>query len=147
MELIETKRVSKPTEKAFEEKLKQLKGTRKAKLTILTKKMKESDALMEDDGSFEEVNETLAADFTDMYMRFCDANDAVKNYLNKEEVLHDQTQWYEPKAIDLKNFVVNVERWLKRVKHQDDEAKRVEAKIEPEDSASVTSGMTVEILR
>ncbi|KAK0144598.1 hypothetical protein N1851_017051 [Merluccius polli] len=139
MEPTETKRVSKPTAKAFEDKLKQLKGTRKAKFTNLTKKMKGLDALMEDDGNFKEVSVTIAAGFTYVYMEFRDPNDAVKNYLNEEEALHDQTQWYEPKAIDLKNFVEKVESWLEKVKHQDEEAKRVDAEIEPEDSASVTS--------
>ncbi|CAI5671438.1 unnamed protein product [Oreochromis niloticus] len=133
------KRVSKPTFKAQEEKLQQLKVTRKTKLGYLTRKIKEIEDLMEDDGNFEEVSVKLATDFSKMYTEFCENNDAVKNHLTESELLHDQTQWYEPKASYLRSFVEKVERWLKRVEMQVDEARMIDAEVEPADSASAIS--------
>ncbi|KAL3967647.1 phylloquinone omega-hydroxylase/docosahexaenoic acid omega-hydroxylase [Sarotherodon galilaeus] len=134
------KRVSKPTSKAQEEKLQQLKVTRKTKLGYLTRKIKEIEDLMEDDGNFEEVSVKLATDFSKMYIEFCENNDAVKNHLTESELLHDQTQWYEPKASYLRSFVEKVERWLKRVEMQVDEARMIDAaEVEPADSASAIS--------
>ncbi|KAL4008074.1 hypothetical protein ACER0C_001926 [Sarotherodon galilaeus] len=133
------KRVSKPTFKAQEEKLQQLKVTRKTKLGYLTRKIKEIEDLMEDDGNFEEVSVKLATDFSKMYIEFCENNDAVKNRLTESELLHDQTQWYEPKASYLRSFVEKVERWLKRVEMQVDEARMIDAEVEPADSVSAIS--------
>lgn len=48
-------------------------------------KTKEIEELMEDD-------------------EFCENNDAVKNHMTESELLHVQTQWYEPKASYLTSF-------------------------------------------
>lgn len=136
---IATKRVPKPTVKALEEKLNQLKGARKAKYAYLTKKMKEIDVLMEDYSNAEEVNAKTTTDFTNVYMEFCAVNEAIRAELNDREAIHDQKQWYEPKFVKLKTFVEKVEKWLTKVQQQADEAEIMNAEVEPSDSASMIS--------
>lgn len=98
--------------------------------------MKEMDALMEDNCNAERVNAKLVGDFTDLCIDFCAVNDAVKDHMTEEEAHQDKAKWYDPKASQLKAFQEKVEGWLKRVKQQEEEARMVDAEVEPADSAS-----------
>ncbi|XP_028317687.1 uncharacterized protein LOC114472566 [Gouania willdenowi] len=133
------KRVSKPTFKVLEERLNQLIGKRKTKLSHLNGVMKEIDALMEDNCNAEMVNAKLATDFSNLFMDFCAVNDALKDHMTKEEFYQDQTQWFEPKSAKLNAFYKKVEGWLNRVKQQEEEARMFDAEVEPADSASMIS--------
>ncbi|XP_019750034.1 uncharacterized protein LOC109530618 [Hippocampus comes] len=132
-----TKRVPKLTAKAQEDKLQQLKGARKAKLRYLTRKMKEIEALMDDANNAGDVNAIISGDFAATYIEFCAANDAVKTLMSDAQVFDDQAQWFEPKAKYLNAFVEKSESWLQEVNKQENEAKRLDAEIEPADSVSL----------
>lgn len=131
------KRTPRPTIKVMEQRLNTVLASRKAKFGLLSQKMTEIDALMEDEDNAGIVSQKLSTEFTEVYMDFCKLNDTAKEYMSEQDMIKDQTTWYESRSKELKDFVVEVENWLQRSAEQAEEARLCDADVCPADSASM----------
>uniref|UniRef100_A0A3Q3EL87 PiggyBac transposable element-derived protein domain-containing protein n=1 Tax=Labrus bergylta TaxID=56723 RepID=A0A3Q3EL87_9LABR len=108
-----------------EEMLKALKASRKGKLGACTRKMNEIKALQHDGGCIDDVNKGLKT-FHETVAHFNDVHISVQ--AEKEE---DHEDWFEPRMINFKYCVKEVEIWKKE--------QIAQLRIEPQDSISNVS--------
>lgn len=136
-------RVRKVTVKAMEEKLQRAINEHKAKLAKLTRKVKQMQQKMDEDGddSVTAIQNKMN-EFNILLGEFCDLNNGVKRILHQlsEEDMHkDQANWFEPKANGFTNFAQKVEAWIKEAQLRSEEASKYNEAIRPSDSISNAS--------
>ena len=123
---------------------------RSGKLGALTRKRNEIHTLI-DNGE----NTTVIEEHMKVYNRFLeefmDVQVAVQSLLNEDERESDHTDWYEPKLISCREFIDDIETWLKQDASQDaannvsavenvsHAASRKSYDVEPHDSVSQTA--------
>lgn len=94
------KRAPKPTEKALQEKLHRLIGTRKGKFSHLTIKMKEIDELMSNNEDVYRVQDLLQSDVCNLHKELVELNDSIIPLMNEEERKVDQ-EWFNNKIMSV----------------------------------------------
>ncbi len=137
-----TKRQIKMTEKAKEEKLLRLVQLRKAKLAQLTSKSKEIEQLMDDAAHVDTVRTKLETEYKDLYKDFCQLNHTIEEFMSEEDYAKDQHTWFEPRACSCERFISAVNKWMKQVAENAEQAVQCDLEINPDDSitsVSVTS--------
>lgn len=110
------KRAPKPTEKAVEDKISRLIGSRRGKLSQLTGMMRNIEKLKLDGSNVDEVEEMLHGQFCKTFTEFEDINAAVVALLDEDEGQANQHNWYEPRSAPLRDFVENTENWCAAMK-------------------------------
>ena len=110
------KRAPKPTEKALQEKLHRLIGTRKGKFSHLTTKMKEIDELMSNKEDVYRVQDLLQRDVCNLHKELVELNDYIIPLMDEEERKVDQ-EWFTNKLMTVKAYVENSLEWVSR--HQE----------------------------
>lgn len=118
MEESDQRRAPKPTEKAIDDKISRLIGSRRGKLSHLTGMMKTIDNLKLDGSKVDEVEELLHDNFNKAFTEFEDINTTVVSLLDEEEGQADQHNWYEPRTAPLRDFVENTENWCAAMRNK-----------------------------
>lgn len=130
---------SKMTEKAVEEKLHRLTQSRKAKIDHLTSQANQIESLMEDDSNMNAVKQKLRLDYQDSFGELCKINDSLKQLMHEEELMKDQSSWYEPNASRMHGFMQHVELWIKAAEGRVEQSRQWDAGIQSSDSVSISS--------
>lgn len=133
------KRPIKMTEKAKEERLQRLLQSRKAKLAQLTSKSKEIEQLMDDSAHIDIVRTKLETEYKHLYKDFCQLNHAVEEYMSDEDYAKDQHTWFEPRVSSCERFINAVNRWMKQVAENAEQAIQCDLEVNPDDSISTVS--------
>lgn len=146
---METKRASKLTEKALENKLHKLIGGRRRLLAQITGKKREVESLMSNASNKQRVQDVMSHELSDLLVEFEDLTTQIGELLTDDERDADITTWVEPKMLMLEEFKEEVEKWMDAVGEstvgkddktaEDDGVKaadNVNDKVGPEDSAS-----------
>lgn len=129
---------------ADERKLLKLIGTRRGKLGALTRKSNDIKSLIDDDGNKEIVDSHVEA-FNALLAEFMELQVSVQSILPEEEREADHSDWYEPKLIRFKEFLWDVDVWLRG-----DEAaikQSLQDQVGPQDSVSQHSSSASSALR
>jgi len=106
------KRAPKPTEKALQEKLHRLLGTRKGKFGQLTTRMKEIDELMDKNGNVYRVQELLQSGICNLQKELVELNDSIIPLMDEEDIKVDQ-DWFTNKLMSVKAYVENSMEWVR----------------------------------
>ncbi|XP_077073702.1 uncharacterized protein LOC143724510 [Siphateles boraxobius] len=141
--LTEEKRVVKPTLKALEYSLQTKISSRRAILGKLTVKKNELHALMDDDANVEIIANELLAKYETLIKEFRKINADVKDLFCQIECVEnlntDQSDWFEPRNNEHREFVQEVNAWIQNAILRREEANKVSEQIHPEDSVSFTA--------
>ncbi len=108
---MESKRVSKQTEKALEERLHRLMNSRRGVLGHITSKKNEIEKLMDDTDNVDIVK-TIMRQLTKVICKFKDLTTQIGHLLCPEERLADVESWYKPKLSYINEFVDKTNVWL-----------------------------------
>ncbi len=138
-ECTSTKRQIKMTEKAKEEKLLRFVQSRKAKLAQLTRKSKEIEQLMDDAAHVDTVRTKLETEYKDLYKDFCQLNHTIEEFMSEEDYAKDQHTWFEPRSCSCERFITVVQKWMKQVAENAEQAVQCDLEINPDDSISSVS--------
>ena len=122
-----------------EQHLNTLKGSRKGKLSALTRKINEIRRLMEEDDP-ENVMKCMKT-FNEIEADFKQLHNSIQKLLSEEEAKEDQIEWFEPREAHINEFQSDVNSWLcRRTIHPLMISSDIEATqqrmIRPEDSVS-----------
>ena len=93
---------------------KQLKGSRSAKLGVLTRKKNEITELMKDACNIEIIKTKMEDEFSKAYKELNELNDSVKSLLSEDDVKRDQREWYAPRITSLNEFMNDVSQWMEQ---------------------------------
>lgn len=110
----DTKRTVKLTEKAIEEKLHRLLGTRRGYLSRLTTLRREVTSLITLADNLPTVKEIMQDEFNPVLQDFIEITEQVGELLPEDEKEADINNWFEPKMIVIRQFTEETENWMEQ---------------------------------
>lgn len=113
-EEMESRRTVTVTEKAIEDKLHRLLGTRRGKLAGITTLMREVCSLITEAGNLPAVQEIMQDEFKSIVLDFKEINGQVGGLLPADEREADIKNWFEPKMIVISGFTEETEKWMEQ---------------------------------
>ena len=115
--------------------LKDLIASRRARLGICTRKMKETKVIFDGHSGVEIICESIAALKCAM-SGFKEAHASVQALMSEEEKETDHTEWYEPKRNDFESYVNHMDEWT----HSKVETQRLDLQTETALQSEITPG-------
>lgn len=109
---MESKRMSKLTERALEDKLHRLIGTRRGVLARITGKRKEVDCLKSDADNLQKVQKLMHNDFNPLIVEFKKLSMQIEDLLPEEEKDADVSNWVVAKMLVIRQFEEETEKWM-----------------------------------
>lgn len=100
------KRAPKPTERAVQEKLHRLIGTRKGKFSQLTTKMREIDELIANNGDVYRIQDLLQRDVCNLNTELVELNESIIPLMEEEEGKVDEER-FTHKLMSVKAYLEN----------------------------------------
>lgn len=117
-EEMESKRTVKLAEKAIEDKLHSLPGTRRGMLAQITTLMREVQSLINVGGTLPTVQEIMQDKFTSIVLDFKEINRQIGGLLSEDEKEADVKNWFEPKMIVISEFTEETEKQTDQLKNR-----------------------------
>lgn len=145
-EEIASKRPVKLTEKATEEKLFRLLGTRRGVLSRLTTLRREVAGLITLADNLPTVQEIMNEEFNPAFQQFIEITEQLGDLLPEDEKEADLNNWFEPKMIVIRQFTEETKKWIEQETlslQQTNQENQAEEEIDPDDSVSQVSNKPV----
>ena len=149
---MEAKRLSKPTERALEDKLHRLIAARRGKLGQITGKINETESLLNHADNLQTVKGLVEYDINTLITEMRELTEEIGDLLSEEEKKADLTNWFEPKMLNIAQFKDKAKQWMDALRvseldeepldndeeeeEEDEEDEDEEDKIGPADSSS-----------
>lgn len=135
------KRAPKPTEKALQDKLHRLIGTRKGKFSKLTTKMNEIDELIQNNGDVYRIQDLLQSDVCFMHKEIEDINDAIIPLLDEETRKTDQ-EWFSNKVTAVNEYMEKSLDWVSRQRQKIEHGPETHSEVSLQDDINASDSIS-----